>query len=161
MALRGHPFVTFKRGIDFKRVSFTYPNASGKALDDFTMTIPSGKIVAIVGPNGAGKSTLLKLLCRFYDPDEGTISIDNRDLKDFAVDDLRRLITVLFQQPVHYNTTVRENVLYGDLKLDPSEAEIQAAIRAAGAEECRIASSGKRADTAGPLVCRRHRIECW
>ena len=87
--------------------------------------------------------------------------IDNRDLKDFPVDDLRRLITVLFQQPVHYNTTVRENVLYGDLKLDRSEAEIQTAIRAAGAEECRIASAGERADTAGTLVCGRHRIECW
>ncbi len=98
------------------------------------MTIPAGKIVAIVGPNGAGKSTLLKLLCRFYDPDAGKISIDNRDLKDFPVDDLRRLITVLFQQPVHYNTTVRENVMYGDLNLDRSEAEIQTAIRAAGAE---------------------------
>jgi ATP-binding cassette, subfamily B, bacterial len=122
-------------GINFKSVSFSYPNASSKALDDFTITIPSGKIVAIVGPNGAGKSTLLKLLCRFYDPDDGEISIDNQDLKDFAVDDLRRLITVLFQQPVHYNTTVRENVLYGDLKLDPSEAEIESAIRAAGAED--------------------------
>jgi ATP-binding cassette subfamily B protein len=124
-----------KGEISFKHVSFSYPNASGKALDDFTMSIPSGKIAAIVGPNGAGKSTLLKLLCRFYDPDAGTISIDNRDLKDFGVDDLRRLITVLFQQPVHYNTTVRENVLYGDLKLEPSQAEIETAIRAAGAED--------------------------
>ncbi|HJU93465.1 MAG TPA: ABC transporter ATP-binding protein [Pyrinomonadaceae bacterium] len=129
------PEADLQTGINFKGVSFTYPNASGKALDDFTVTIPSGKIVAIVGPNGAGKSTLLKLLCRFYDPDKGTIEIDGRDLKDFPVDDLRRLITVLFQQPVHYNTTVRENVLYGDLKLDPSEAEIQTAIRAAGAED--------------------------
>ncbi|HKY42197.1 MAG TPA: ABC transporter ATP-binding protein [Pyrinomonadaceae bacterium] len=129
------PVHDLKATINFKGVSFTYPNASGKALDDFTMTIPAGKIVAIVGPNGAGKSTLLKLLCRFYDPDEGTISIDNRDLKDFAIDDLRRQITVLFQQPVHYNTSIRENVLYGDLKLDPSEVEIQRAIRAAGAED--------------------------
>ena len=124
-----------KTSIEFKSVSFTYPDANSKALDDFTITIPSGKIVAIVGPNGAGKSTLLKLLCRFYDPDSGTISIDNRDLKDFAVDDLRPLITVLFQQPVHYNTTVRENVLYGDLKLAPSQSEIETAIRAAGAED--------------------------
>ena len=122
-------------GIAFNRVSFTYPNASGKALDDFTMTIPSGKIVAIVGPNGAGKSTLLKLLCRFYDPDEGNIAIDGHDLKDFATDDLRRLVTVLFQQPVHYNTTVRENVLYGDLNVNPSDAEVETAIRAAGAED--------------------------
>ena len=129
------PHRDLNTSINFTGVSFTYPNASSKALDDFTITIPAGKIVAIVGPNGAGKSTLLKLLCRFYDPDEGTISIDNRDLTEVAVDDLRRLITVLFQQPVHYNTTVRENILYGDLELDASEAEIQRAIKAAGAED--------------------------
>jgi ATP-binding cassette, subfamily B, bacterial len=129
------PLHGVERGITFKSVSFTYPDATGKALDDFTMTIPSGKVVAIVGPNGAGKSTLLKLLCRFYDPNEGNIEIDDRDIKDFDTDDLRRLITVLFQQPFHYNTTVRENILYGDLKLDPSDSEIQTAITAAGAEE--------------------------
>jgi ATP-binding cassette subfamily B protein len=122
-------------GIAFKRVSFSYPDAGGKALDDFTMTIPSGKIAAIVGPNGAGKSTLLKLLCRFYDPDAGAIEIDNHDLRDLATADLRRLITVLFQQPFHYNTTLYENILYGDLKVEPSDSEIQNAIRAAGAEE--------------------------
>ena len=128
------PFAEIETGIAFNGVSFSYPNASSKALDDFTMTIPSGKIVAIVGPNGAGKSTLLKLLCRFYDPDAGNIEIDGRDLRDFPVDDLRRLITVLFQQPVHYNTTVRENVLYGDLRRGPSQAEIETAITAAGAD---------------------------
>src|SRR5215203_1975528 len=122
-------------GISFKGVSFSYPDATGKALDDFTMTIPSGKIVAIVGPNGAGKSTLLKLLCRFYDPECGTIEIDGRDLRDIPTDDLRRLITVLFQQPFHYNTTVRENVLYGDLKLQASDAQVEDALRSAGAEE--------------------------
>ena len=121
--------------IAFTHVSFTYPDATTKALDDFTVTIPSGKIVAIVGPNGAGKSTLLKLLCRFYDPERGSIQIDGRDLRDFAIDDLRRLITVLFQQPVHYNTSVRENIVYGDLKLEASEGDIKSALRAAGAEE--------------------------
>ena len=136
-------------GISFKNVSFSYPDSTQKALDDFTMEVPSGKIVAIVGPNGAGKSTLLKLLCRFYDPDNGAIEIDGRNLKDFAIDDLRRLITVLFQQPVHYNTTVRENILYGDLtplntaspwsaatcrRFGPND-EITTALRAAGAEE--------------------------
>src|SRR6185295_10755876 len=60
-------------GINFESVSFTYPDATSRALDDFTMSIPSGKIVAIVGPNGAGKSTLVKLLCRFYDPESGSI----------------------------------------------------------------------------------------
>ena len=129
------PVREVKASISFKGVSFSYPDATSKALNDFSMTIPSGKIVAIVGPNGAGKSTLLKLLCRFYDPDGGKIEIDGRDLRDFAADDLRRLITVLFQQPFHYNTTVRENVLYGDLKLQSSDAQIDAAITAAGAEE--------------------------
>ena len=124
-----------EQGITFNHVSFSYPDASSKALDDFSMTIPSGKIVASVGPNGAGKSTLLKLLCRFYDPQEGQIEIDGRDLRDFATEDLRRLITVLFQQPFHYNTTVRENVLYGDLKVQASSAQVGAAIRAAGADE--------------------------
>jgi ATP-binding cassette, subfamily B, bacterial len=122
-------------GINFKDVSFSYPDASGKALDDFTMTVPSGKIVAIVGPNGAGKSTLLKLLCRFYDPDEGAIEIDGHDLKAIGTDELRRLITVLFQQPFHYNTTVRENISYGDLRLQASQPQISTAIRAAGAGE--------------------------
>jgi len=129
------PVRDIQHAITFNNVSFSYPDASSKALDNFTMTIPRGKIVAIVGPNGAGKSTLLKLLCRFYDPDSGSIAIDGKDLKDFPVDDLRRLITVLFQQPFHYNSSVRDNILYGDLKLDATDAEIKAAIRAAGAEE--------------------------
>jgi len=129
------PVLEIKTGINFNGVSFTYPGASGKALDNFTMTIPSGKIVAIVGPNGAGKSTLLKLLCRFYDANEGRIDIDGIDVRDFDTDDLRRLITVLFQQPFHYNTTVRENVLYGDLNVNASDAQVQTALRAAGADE--------------------------
>ncbi|HET6972769.1 MAG TPA: ABC transporter ATP-binding protein [Pyrinomonadaceae bacterium] len=129
------PVLEIQRAITFNNISFSYPDASSKALDNFTMTIPTGNIVAIVGPNGAGKSTLLKLLCRFYDPDSGSIAIDGKDLKDFPTDDLRRLITVLFQQPFHYNSTVRDNILYGDLKLDATDAEIKAALRAAGAEE--------------------------
>jgi ATP-binding cassette subfamily B protein len=99
------------------------------------MRIPSGKVVAIVGPNGAGKSTLLKLLCRFYDPEAGRITIDGRDIREMPTDGLRRLITVLFQQPFHYNTTVRENILYGDLNLEPGDPQIDSAIRAAGAEQ--------------------------
>jgi len=129
------PVRDIQRAITFNNVSFSYPDATNKALDNFTTTIPHGKIVAIVGPNGAGKSTLLKLLCRFYDPDSGSIAIDGKDLKEFPIDDLRRLITVLFQQPFHYNSTVRDNILYGDLKLDATDAEIKATLRAAGAEE--------------------------
>ena len=132
-ALRGRPSAA--PNIAFNNVSFTYPDASTRALDNFTMSIPSGKIIAIVGPNGAGKSTLLKLLCRFCDPNAGSIEIDNQDIKQIPIDDLRRSITVLFQQPFHYNTTVRDNILYGDLQIDASDAELDAAIHAAGASE--------------------------
>jgi ATP-binding cassette subfamily B protein len=131
-ALRGRPASV---AISFQHVTFAYPDAPTAALDNFTMSIPSGKIVAIVGPNGAGKSTLLKLLCRFYDPNAGSITIDGNDLTQIPIDDLRRLITVLFQQPFHYNTTVRDNILYGDLNLEASDAELDAAIQAAGASE--------------------------
>jgi ATP-binding cassette subfamily B protein len=131
---RAH-YLEVRSAITFNGVSFTYPNATSKALDNFTLTVPKGKIVAIVGPNGAGKSTLLKLLCRFYDSNTGNIEIDRQDLKSFATEDLRRMITVLFQQPFHYNTTVQENILYGDLNSQPSQAELDAAIKAAGAEE--------------------------
>jgi ATP-binding cassette, subfamily B, bacterial len=124
-----------RAGISFTGVSFGYPDTTVKALADFDMMVPSGKIVAIVGPNGAGKSTLVKLLCRFYDPDGGKIEIDGINLKEIPTEELRRLITVLFQQPLHYNTTLRENIQYGDLELNPSDVEIQAAIKAAGADE--------------------------
>ena len=132
-ALRGRP--SSAPNISCQHVSFTYPDASTNALDNFTMQIPAGKIIAIVGPNGAGKSTLLKLLCRFYDATEGSITIDNQNINTIPTGDLRRLITVLFQQPFHYNTTVRDNILYGDLTLEASDAELDAAINAAGAAE--------------------------
>jgi len=92
-------------------------------------------MVAIVGPNGAGKSTLLKLLCRFYDPDAGKIEIDGIDLHDMPLADLRNLITVLFQQPVHYNDTVAENISFGDRAARPDLAAIMNAAEAAGADD--------------------------
>jgi ATP-binding cassette, subfamily B, bacterial len=121
--------------INFKQVSFRYPESQRKALDDFNLNVPAGKIAAIVGPNGAGKSTLIKLLCRFYDPESGSIEIDGIDLRQIPTQQLRRLVTVLFQQPFHYNDTVRENITYGDLEREPNMVEIQAAVEAAGVEE--------------------------
>jgi ATP-binding cassette subfamily B protein len=122
-------------GIRFRRVSFRYPDSQRWALDQFDLTIPAGQTVALVGLNGAGKSTLLKLLCRFYDPDEGSIELDGIDLRGLRVAELRRRITVLFQQPVHYNTSAGENIALGDLAATPEPARIQAAARAAGADE--------------------------
>jgi ATP-binding cassette, subfamily B, bacterial len=121
--------------ISFHNVSFSYPQSERRALDDFCLTISAGQVVALVGPNGAGKSTLVKLLCRFYDPTSGRVEIDGVNIKRISTRYLRRLITVLFQQPFHYNATVSENIRYGDLEHEPQLNEVEAAARAAGAED--------------------------
>jgi ATP-binding cassette subfamily B protein len=122
------------KGIRFERVTFRYPGSRRLALEDFNLTIRAGQLVALVGPNGAGKSTLLKLLCRFYDPEAGRITLDGIDLRDLSQEELRGRIAVLFQQPVHYNATVAENIALGDLGRGRS-AEVRAAAHAAGADE--------------------------
>jgi ATP-binding cassette subfamily B protein len=126
---------SLQHGIRFDRVTFRYPGSDGCALRDFSFFIPAGRIAAVVGPNGAGKSTLIKLLCRLYDPDEGRIMFDATDIREFSIEDLRRRIGALFQVPIHYSTTVRENIAYGDPALDPAMAGIVGAARAAGAEK--------------------------
>jgi ATP-binding cassette subfamily B protein len=122
-------------GIRFRNVTFRYPGSQRTVLRDFDIIIPAGKVVALVGPNGAGKSTLIKLLCRFYDPEAGQIELDGIDLRSFEVNKLRQLITVLFQQPVHYSATVAENIALGNLDVSPQAPEVWDAARAAGADE--------------------------
>ena len=131
MVHRGFPP---RGGIRFHDVTFRYPGSERVALEQFSLTIPASKITALVGVNGAGKSTLTKLLCRFYDPQSGHITLDGIDLRDVALADLRRLITILFQQPVQYHTTAAENITFGDLSAQPTQADIERAAQAAGAE---------------------------
>ena len=125
---------SLRSGIRFQGVTFRYPGNGRVALCNFNLTIPAGQLVAIVGANGAGKSTLVKLLCRFYDPDCGSITMDGADLRSFSVEEVRRRITVLFQQPVHYNATVRDNIWLGDLTRDPSFDAVRNAAINAGAD---------------------------
>lgn len=113
-------------GIRFRSVTFCYPGSRRIALDRFDMQISAGTIAAIVGPNGAGKSTLLKLLCRLYDPEEGSVEIDGIDLRRLAQADLRRMVTVLFQQPVHYGATVAENIALGESSPDAERVAVSA-----------------------------------
>ncbi|WP_026733933.1 ABC transporter ATP-binding protein [Fischerella sp. PCC 9605] len=121
-----------QQGIRFRQVTFRYPGSTEPVLENFNLTIPAGKIVAIVGDNGAGKSTLIKLLCRFYDPESGRIELDGIDVRDFAVQEFRRLITVLFQSPIHYHTSAGENIALGDISAEFNQAEIEAAAKASG-----------------------------
>ena len=122
-------------GIQFEQVNFRYSGSDRFILKNFNLTIPSGKVVAIVGDNGAGKSTLVKLLCRFYDPESGSIKLDNIDLRQFSVVQLRSLITVLFQSPMPYFVTAAQNIALGDLSISPNICEIQMAAKGAGVHE--------------------------
>jgi ATP-binding cassette subfamily B protein len=106
---------SLESGIRFDHVTFRYPGTQRPALENFSLAIPAGTTVALVGPNGAGKSTLIKLLCRFYDPDDGCITIDGIDLRRFDPDELRRHCAVLFQDPVRYQAPAGDNIAYGDL----------------------------------------------
>jgi ATP-binding cassette subfamily B protein len=118
----------------FEHVTFCYPGSDRPALQDFDLTVPAGQIVAIVGANGAGKTTLVKLLCRFYDPQQGRVTLDGIDLRQTASADLWPLITVLFQQPVQYHETAAQNIAFGNIHANVSRAEIEAAAYAAGAD---------------------------
>jgi len=129
------PLLPLSGALRFHNVRFLYPGSQRVALQDFNLTIPAGQMVAIVGPNGAGKSTLVKLLCRLYDPDAGRIELDGADLRTLPLEGLRRGISVLFQNPVHYNATAEENIGLGDLARRLDSPAIQAASLDAGASE--------------------------
>jgi ATP-binding cassette subfamily B protein len=124
-----------ERGIAFRDVTFRYPGSERFALTGLNLFIPAGKIVAIVGPNGAGKSTLVKLLSRFYDPASGTIALDGIRLCDMRIEDVRGMLSILFQLPVSYDASAGQNIAIGHLASQPTAEAIEAAARSAGAHE--------------------------
>jgi ATP-binding cassette, subfamily B, bacterial len=116
-------------GIDFDRVSFSYPGGSGNALEDLDLHIGSGELLALVGENGAGKSTLVKLLLRFYDVQKGAIRIGGIDVKEMDPEQLRGRIGVLFQDYATYELSVRENILMGWPYQEARDEQIAKALR--------------------------------
>jgi ABC-type multidrug transport system fused ATPase/permease subunit len=127
----GHlPATTLPAGeIRFRDVSFTYPNGLTPVLEHFDLTIPAGTSLAIVGQNGAGKTTLAKLLCRLYDPQDGTIEIDGTDLRQLDIDGWRRRLTAVFQDFVRYELPLRVNVA----PVGGDDRVVEAALEQAGA----------------------------
>ncbi len=103
-------------GLDFRNVSFAYPGATSKALDDISLQIRPGESLALVGENGSGKTTLIKLLTRLYDPTEGQILLDGLDLQQWDVEALRQRIGVIFQDFGRYQFSVGENIGAGDVR---------------------------------------------
>jgi len=121
-------------GIEFDGVRFAYPaRPETPALDDFNLSIKPGETVALVGPSGAGKTSVIQLIQRFYDPDEGRITLDGVALSDMARHAFRANLALVPQDPVIFAASARENIRFG--RLDASDAEIEAAARAANAHE--------------------------
>lgn len=124
-----------QRGIILNNISFHYPNSDKIILDGINLTIQAGEHIALVGQNGAGKTTLIKLLCRLYDPTAGAITIDDIDLRNTAVADLRKHIGVVFQDYARYHQTARDNIWFGNIELSPDDLRIERAAKLAGADE--------------------------
>ncbi|MBF0565881.1 MAG: ABC transporter ATP-binding protein [Nitrospirae bacterium] len=127
--------VPLTEGIRFELVHFRYPNSDRNILNGLSFTVKAGELTTLVGLNGAGKSTIIKLLCRFYDPTAGSIMIDGIDLRQFAENDVRRSVSVLFQDFMFYHTTVAENIVMGDVTAADDHVRTRRAAMGACADE--------------------------
>ncbi|MGP9766082.1 ABC transporter transmembrane domain-containing protein [Halomonas sp. AOP13-D3-9] len=112
--------------ITLENVTFTYPGRETPALEGFDLHIKPGERVAVVGPSGAGKSTLLALLLRFYDPSQGRITLDDKDVRALDLAALRRAMGLVSQEPVLFSGSVAENLRYGDPEADIDRLRIAA-----------------------------------
>ncbi len=109
--------------LEFSSVSFAYPSGEGNAVSDVSFSLAPGRRIALVGPSGSGKSTLVKLALRFWDPTAGTICLDEQDIRRYALDDLRALISVVDQDTYLFNDTIRGNLLLARPGASESELE--------------------------------------
>ncbi len=122
------------RGVEFHDVNFAYPSDSRTVLEAVNLSIAPGQVIALVGANGSGKTTLVKLLCRLYDPDSGSITVDGTDLRRLNPIEWRRKVSVILQDYVQYGMTAWENIWVGDVEREPDRSRITRAAELSGAD---------------------------
>jgi ATP-binding cassette, subfamily B, bacterial len=123
-----------QRGFEFINVSFTYPGTERRVLSNFNFTLSPGERIALIGENGQGKTTVVKLITRLYDPTEGQILLDGKDLRDYKLEDLHHEIGVIFQDFMRYEMTAGENIAVGRVERKHSQAELEDAAHKSLAE---------------------------
>jgi len=122
-----------KADIKFSNVSFTYPNTKDAAIKNINISIQGGSTVALVGHSGAGKSTIINLIPRFYDPNEGSISIDQKNISEIRLSSLRKYISLVSQDIILFDDSIRANIAYANL--NASDERIREACKFAAADE--------------------------
>ena len=126
---------TNERGnVKFENVSFRYPNSSGRpVLNNINLDIKKGEVIAVIGATGSGKSSLVNLIPRFYDADEGVVSVDGVNIRDYKLDTLRRKIAVVLQKTELFSGTVADNIRWG--RTDATDEEVKKAAQIAQADD--------------------------
>ena len=124
--------VDLKESLSFNQVSFSYGEKNDKVLNNINFKINKGEIIALVGPSGAGKSTLVDLIPRFYDTLDGSIKIDNKNIKELKISSLRSLMGIVTQETFLFDDSVKANIAYGLENI--SDNQIQEAAKAANAD---------------------------
>ncbi len=147
------PFPALKQGIRFEHVSFRYPSRETWALQDVSLEIKPGEVVALAGPSGSGKTTFVHLMLRLFDPTEGRITIDGVDLREMSSHDLRAHLGLVSQETILFNDTVLGNVAVG--RPGATRAEVESALKVADAYDF-VAQFSKGLDT--PLGDRGARL---
>jgi len=127
--------VPTSRGVEFRNVTFFYPGTSNAILRDVSFRIEPKQRIALVGSNGQGKTTLVKLLARLYEPSEGSIYLDGKDLRDYDVKELWERIGIIFQDFVKYEMTAAANIAVGRIAEIANSGRLQEAAAASGADE--------------------------
>ncbi len=121
-----------KSNIDLQEVTLSYEGQTSSALKKVSLNIPHGKTTALVGPSGSGKSSILNLIPRFYDPDSGKLKIDGQNIKDLTISSVRSVIALVSQEPILFDMSIKENILYS--RPNSTDEEIISAAKSAAAD---------------------------